>query len=216
MNDLWHLLDQATLETLLMVGVAAPACAIAGLAVGLVLAGTVPDGIAPSSAVHRFFSAITNLSRSIPFLILIVVLLPLTRFLVGTSIGTVAAIVPLVLGGIPYAARLAEAALLELDPGLVKAVVAMGARPRQIMWKVYIPEAMPGLIRAFTVLTITMINFSAMAGAVGGGGLGDLAIRYGYQRFRLDVLMATVVILVLLVQGLQFAGNTLSRYYDHR
>jgi D-methionine transport system permease protein len=216
MNDLWPLLLRATQETLLMVAAAGPICALGGLAVGLLLAVTVPGGIIPSKTLHQFLSAITNLSRSIPFLILIVVLLPITRLLVGTSIGTLAAIVPLVLGGIPYAARLAESALCEVDPGLLTAAVAMGAKPRQIMLKVYIPEALPGLTRAFTVLTITMINFSAMAGAVGGGGLGDLAIRYGYQRFRLDVLAMTVVVLVVLVQGLQAGGNVLSRRFDHR
>jgi ABC-type methionine transport system permease subunit len=149
-------------------------------------------------------------------LILIVVLLPFTRFLVGTSIGTAAAIVPLVLGGTPYAARLVEAALLDVDPGLVQAVLTLGASPSQAIWKVYLPEAVPGLIRAFTVLAITMINFSAMAGAVGGGGLGDLAIRYGYQRFRFDVLLWCCVILIVLVQLIQFSGNHLARRLDRR
>jgi len=216
MNDLWPLLGQGTLETLTMVGVAAPVCAIAGLAIGLALAATAPGGVAPSRSIHQTLAAITNVTRSVPFLILIVLLLPLTRLLVGTSIGTGAAIVPLILGGIPYAARLAEAALLDVEPGLIQAVVTMGATPRQTMLKAYLPEAWPGLIRAFTVLTITMINFSAMAGVVGGGGLGDLAIRYGYQRFRIDILIATVLVLVLLVQALQIGGNALSRRLDRR
>jgi D-methionine transport system permease protein len=141
---------------------------------------------------------------------------PLTHLLVGTSIGTWAAVVPLVIGGIPYAARLSEAALLDVDPGLIQAVVAMGASIRELLLKVYLPEALPSLLRAFTVPAITMINFSAMAGAVGGGGLGDLAIRYGYQRFRIDVLIGTVLILILLVQSIQIAGNALARRVDRR
>jgi ABC-type methionine transport system permease subunit len=216
LNNLGSLLEQGTLETLLMVGVAAPACALSGLLLGLLLTSSHPLGVAPSRALHQVLSAATNISRSVPFLVLIVLLLPLTRILVGTSIGTWAAIVPLVIGGIPYAARLVEAALLEVDPGLVQAGVVMGASVRQVMLKVYLPEALPGLLRAFTVLAITMINFSAMAGAVGGGGLGDIAIRYGYQRFRLDVLLGTVLILIVIVQGIQLGGNLLSEHFDRR
>jgi D-methionine transport system permease protein len=215
-GNLITLLERGTLETLLMVGIAAPACALIGLAVGVLLTATHPLGVAPSRWVHGTLSIITNVSRSVPFLILIVLLLPLTRLLVGTSIGTWAAIVPLVIGGVPYAARLSEAALLDVDPELVQAVRAMGATTVQIMHKVYVPEALPGLFRALTVLTITMINFSAMAGAVGGGGLGDIAIRYGYQRFRPDVLIGTVLILIILVQAIQFGGNTFARRLDRR
>lgn len=215
-RQLFQLLQQGTLETLLIVAVSVPACAVSGLLVGLLLVSTRPDGVAPSAAVYRTLSALTNISRSIPFLILIVLLMPLTRLLVGTSIGTWAAIVPLILGGVPYAARLAEAALLEVDPGLIQAVVAMGASVREILFRIYLPEALPGLLRAFTVLAITMINFSAMAGAVGGGGLGDLAIRYGYQRFRMDVLAGTVIILIVLVQVIQVGGNRLAQRVDHR
>jgi ABC-type methionine transport system permease subunit len=199
-----------------MVAVSVLCCVIFGLAVGSCLAVTSPQGIAPSPEIHQVLAAFANISRSIPFLVLIVLLLPFTRLLVGTSIGTAAAIIPLVVGGTPYAARLVEAALLDVDPGLIQAVVTLGASPSQAVWKVYFPEAVPGLIRAFTVLAITMINFSAMAGAVGGGGLGDLAIRYGYQRFRLDVLLACCVILIVLVQVIQFSGNTLARRLDRR
>ncbi len=215
-SNLADLLQQGTLETLLMVGIAAPACALLGLLIGVLLTASHPLGAAPSPWLHRTLSAITNVSRSVPFLVLIVLLLPFTRLLVGTSIGTWASIVPLVIGGVPYAARLAEAALLEVDPELVQAIRAMGASTTQLMRKVYLPEALPSLFRAFTVLTITMINFSAMAGAVGGGGLGDLAIRYGYQRFRIDVLIGTVLILIVLVQAIQFGGNTLARRLDRR
>jgi ABC-type methionine transport system permease subunit len=199
-----------------MVSVAVLCCAIFGLLLGSWLAVTSPQGIAPVRGVHQSLAALVNVSRSVPFLILIVLLLPFTRLLVGTSIGTAAAIVPLVIGGTPYAARLVEAALLDVDPGLIQAVITLGASPIQAVWKAYIPEAIPGLIRAFTVLAITMINFSAMAGAVGGGGLGDLAIRYGYQRFRLDVLLFCCIVLILLVQMIQFAGNSLAYHFDRR
>jgi len=215
-NNLFQLLGQGTLDTLLMVGIAAPVSALAGLVAGILLTASHPLGVAPSRTLHQALATLTNVSRSIPFLILIVLMLPLTRLLVGTSIGTWAAIAPLIIGGIPYAARLSEAALLEVDPELPQAVRAMGATTSQLMSKVYLPEALPSLLRAFTVLTITMINFSAMAGAVGGGGLGDLAIRYGYQRFRLDVLLGTVVVLILMVQAVQYAGNTLAQRLDRR
>ena len=207
---------EATLQTLAMVSVAVLFCAFFGLLIGSWLAVTSPQGVAPARGIHQALAAFVNISRSIPFLILIVLLLPFTRFLVGTSIGTAAAIVPLVIGGTPYAARLVEAALLDVDPGLIQAMITMGASPAQTVWKAYLPEAIPGLVRAFTVLAITMINFSAMAGAVGGGGLGDLAIRYGYQRFRLDVLVLCCFVLILLVQCIQFAGNRLARHFDHR
>ncbi|WP_213804169.1 ABC transporter permease subunit [Granulicella sp. dw_53] len=215
-SNLLPLLQKGTLETLLMVGIAAPGCAISGLFLGLLLTATQPQGVAPSRVFYQALSAFTNISRSVPFLILIVLLLPVTRLLVGTSIGTWAAIVPLVLGGMPYAARLAEAALLEVEPGLIQAVVVMGASAPEILLKVYLPEALSGLLRAFTVLSITMINFSAMAGAVGGGGLGDLAIRYGYQRFRIDVLAGTVLILIVLVQVIQFGGNYFAKRFYRR
>lgn len=206
----------ATLQTLIMVCVSVSLCAIFGLTFGAWLAISSPQGIAPSRTVHQLLAAFANISRSIPFLVLIVVLLPFTRFLIGTSIGTGAAIIPLVVGGTPYAARLVEAALLDVDPGLIQAVFTLGATPAQAVWKVYFPEAVPGLVRAFTVLAITMINFSAMAGAVGGGGLGDLAIRYGYQRFRPDVLVLCCIILIVLVQSIQFGGNALARRLDRR
>lgn len=207
---------EATLQTLAMVSVAVFCCAVFGLLLGSWLTVTSPQGIAPARGIHQALAAFVNLSRSVPFLILIVLLLPFTRFLVGTSIGTAAAIVPLVIGGTPYAARLVEAALLDVDPGLIQAMTTMGASPVQAVWKAYLPEAVPGLIRAFTVLAITTINFSAMAGAVGGGGLGDLAIRYGYQRFRLSVLLVCCIVLILLVQLIQFGGNHLARHFDRR
>lgn len=207
---------EATLQTLIMVAAAVICSALFGLLLGAWLAVTSPLGIAPARGAHEALAAFVNISRSIPFLILIVLLLPFTRLLVGTSIGTAAAIVPLIIGGTPYAARLVEAALLDVDPGLIQAMITMGASPIKAVWKAYLPEAIPGLIRAFTVLAITMINFSAMAGAVGGGGLGDLAIRYGYQRFRIDVLLLCCIVLIVLVQLIQHTGNYLARKLDRR
>jgi len=216
LSELGPTFVEATLQTLAMVSVSVLFCVVFGLVLGSWLAITSPQGISPARGIHQALAAFANVSRSIPFLILIVLLLPFTRLLVGSSIGTAAAIVPLVIGGTPYAARLVEAALLDVDPGLIQAVVTLGASPTQVVWKVYLPEAVPGLIRAFTVLAITMINFSAMAGAVGGGGLGDLAIRYGYQRFRLDVLVLCCIVLIAQVQLIQFTGNYLARHFDRR
>jgi D-methionine transport system permease protein len=214
--DLTPIFLEATLQTLIMVVVAVLCSAFFGVILGSWLAVTSPQGIAPTRGVHEALAAAVNVTRSIPFLILIVLLLPLTRLLVGSSIGTAAAIIPLVIGGTPYAARLVEAALLDVDPGLIQAMITMGASPLQAVRLAYLPEAIPGLVRAFTVLAITMINFSAMAGAVGGGGLGDLAIRYGYQRFRLDVLVLCCIVLIVLVQLIQHSGNFLAQKLDRR
>jgi D-methionine transport system permease protein len=157
-----------------------------------------------------------NVGRSTPFIILLVAIIPLTRFLVGTSIGTAAAIVPLTVAAVPFVARLAEASLREVDPGLVEAAQAMGASPAQIVTKVLVPEALPGLVAAVTITVVNLIGYSAMAGAVGGGGLGDLGIRYGYQRFLPEVMLAVVVVLVVLVQAVQSAGDRLARRLNKR
>ena len=216
MSEVAGLLWQSTLETLYMVGVSAVFSCLGGLGLGVLLVATARENVAASPVVHRLLTSIVNIGRSIPFIILMVAVVPLTRVIVGTSIGTDAAIVPLILGAIPYVARLVESALLEVDQGVIEAVRSMGATPRQVITKVYLPEAVPGLIRALTIMIITLISYSAMAGAIGGGGLGDLAIRYGYQRFRPDVTVSTVVVLVLMVQAVQFTGDRLSRYFDRR
>jgi D-methionine transport system permease protein len=216
MNEVIGLLWQATLETLYMVAVATAVSAVGGLAGGMLLVATANGRVLKSPVLHRTLAAIVNIGRSIPFIILMVAVVPLTRLLVGTSIGTDAAIVPLILGAIPYAARLVESAFLEVDGGVIEAVITMGATPWQVVTKAYLPEAVPALLRALTIMVITLISYSAMAGAIGGGGLGDLAIRYGYQRFRPDVTLSTVVVLVLMVQAVQYAGDRLSRYFDRR
>ena len=216
MSEVAGLLWQATLETLYMVCVSGIFSAIGGLVGGVLLVATAKGGVVESLVFHRMLAGIVNIGRSIPFIILMVAVVPLTRAIVGTSIGTDAAIVPLILGAIPYVARLVESALLEVDHGVVEAVISMGATPRQVITKAYLPEAVPALLRAMTIMTITLISYSAMAGAIGGGGLGDLAIRYGYQRFRPGVTLSVVVVLVLMVQAVQFTGDRLSRYLDRR
>lgn len=216
MSEVAGLLWQATLETLYMVVVSAIFSCVGGVVGAVLLVATARGGAAASPLIHRGLAAVVNVGRSVPFIILMVAVVPLTRLLVGTSIGTAAAIVPLVLAAIPYVARLVESALLEVDPGVIEAVVSMGATPWQVITKAYLPEAVPGIVRALTILLITLISYSAMAGAIGGGGLGDLAIRYGYQRFRPDVTISVVVVLVLMVQAVQFAGDRISRYFDRR
>lgn len=216
MNELFSLLLTSTLETLYMVSIAAVLCAAGGLALGILLVVTAPGRVLSAPAIHKTLTILTNFGRSIPFIIVVVAIVPFTRLIVGTSIGTNAAIVPLVIGAIPYVARLVESALIEVDPGVIEAVVSMGATPWQLITRAYLPEAVPALFRALTIMTITLVSYSAMAGAIGGGGLGDLAIRYGYQRFRPDVTLATVVVLVVIVQTIQFAGDSLAKRFDRR
>ena len=215
-SALYGLLWKSTLETLYMVGVSTLLAAIGGLVVGVLMVATERGRVLSAPRLNRVLGAVVNVGRSVPFIILLVAIIPLTRWLTGSAIGTQAAIVPLVVGTIPYVARLVESALKEVDGGVVEAVVSMGATPWQVITRAYLPEAVPALVRAVTLTAITLIGYSAMAGAVGGGGLGDVAVRYGYQRFRPDVMLATVVILVALVQLIQLAGETLARRYDRR
>jgi ABC-type methionine transport system permease subunit len=215
-SALMAMLGRATGETLLMVAVSTALAGAAGLALGVLVVATERGGILPAPRLHRLLGAIINVGRSIPFIILMVAIIPFTRLVAGSSIGTRAAIVPLVVGAIPYVARLAEAALREVDRGVIEAVVTMGASPWQVVRRAYLPEAVPALVRAVTLTAITLVGYSAMAGAVGGGGLGDVAIRYGYQRFRPDVMVLTVVVLVAMVQAIQWAGESLARRLDRR
>ncbi len=203
-------------QTLGMVAASSAVASLVGLPLGIVLVVTSPGHILPQPAVHRLLGAIVNAGRSTPFIILLVAIIPFTRLVVGTSIGTAAAVVPLTVAAIPFVARLSESAMREVDPGLIEAAQAMGASPRQVVLKVLVPEALPGLVTAFTILIVNLIGYSAMAGAVGGGGLGDLGIRYGYQRFQPEVMLAVVVILIVLVEGVQTAGDRLARRLDRR
>lgn len=210
------LLLQGLLETLWMVGVSGGLAALLGVPLGVVLVITGAGHILPRPALNTTVSAVANIVRSTPFIILLVAIIPLTRLVVGTSIGTAAAIVPLTLAAIPFVARLTEASLREVDGGLIEAAQAMGATPLQIVVKVLLPEALPGVIAGLTITVVSLINYSAMAGAVGGGGLGDLGIRYGYQRFQPDVMAAVIVILIVLVQAAQSAGDRLARRLNKR
>ncbi len=210
------LVANALLETLAMVGVAAGAGTLIGVPLGVVLFVTSGDGIAPHPWVNRIVGAVVNATRSTPFIILMVAIIPFTRLLVGTSIGTRAAIVPLALAAAPFIGRIVEAALREVDGGLVEAAVAMGASPLEVVVKVLLPEALPAVVGGLTITIVSLIGYSAMAGAVGGGGLGDLGIRYGYERFEPDVMIAVVAVLIALVQLVQSAGDAIVKRVDHR
>ena len=207
---------QAFLETLLMAGASSLIAIVAGLALAIVLHTTAPGGLYARPRLYRGLSAAVNIGRAIPFIILLVALLPVTRAIVGTTLGTWAAVVPLSANLVPFFARIAQVSLGEVDGGLVEAARAMGLRRPQIVRQVLLPEALPGLIGGMTVSVIAMVNASAMAGAVGAGGLGDLAIRYGYERYETRVMFEVIVILVALVSVLQFGGEWLARRADHR
>jgi len=204
------LLVESLGETLYMVGVSAAISTIIGVPLGVILVTTSRGHILENLPVNRVLGAIANATRSTPFIILMVAIIPVTRVLAGTSIGTNAAIVPLSIAAIPFVGRIVEASLREVDFGLIEAAQAMGASPFQIISRVLIPEAMPSIVLGVTLSVISLIGYSAMAGAIGGGGLGDLAIRFGYQRFRVDVMIATVVIIIALVQLVQSAGDMVS------
>ena len=204
------LLAESLGETLYMVGVSAAISTVLGIPLGVILVTSSRGHILENLPVNRVLGAIANATRSTPFIILMVAIIPLTRVLAGTSIGTNAAIVPLSIAAIPFVGRVVEASLREVDYGLTEAAQAMGASPFQIIRMVLLPESMPSIVLGVTLSVISLIGYSAMAGAIGGGGLGDLAIRFGYQRFRVDIMIATVVILIALVQIVQSAGNMLS------
>tara|TARA_R100001369_G_scaffold72437_1_gene100542 strand:+ start:55328 stop:55969 length:642 start_codon:yes stop_codon:yes gene_type:complete len=210
------LILQATLDTLYMVAVSGLISTLVGLPLGVMLYVTRPRQILAKPVLNQVLSIITNVGRSIPFIILMVAIIPFTRMLVGTSIGINAASVPLTIAAIPFVARLVEAALNEISPGLIEAAQAMGATPWQIIRKVLIPEARGGIMTGLTITVVTLISYSAMAGAVGGGGLGDLGIRYGYNRFNPTIMLITVVILVIMVQGFQSLGDYLVRKSDRK
>ena len=210
------LLTKALGETIYMVIVSMAIASAVGVPLGVLLHTTAKGQILENLFVNQTVGSIVNAIRSIPFIILMVAIIPLTRLLVGSAIGTTAAIVPLVIASIPFIGRQVETSLKEVPAGLVEAAQAMGATPAQIITKVLLPEAMPGIVAQLTTVIIALVGESAMAGAIGGGGLGDLAIRYGYQRFRPEVMLATVVVLIVLVQLVQFAGNTLAKRLDKR
>ena len=205
-SNIINLLWESFLETILMVGVSGGLGAAIGIPLGVFLFVTSPKGIMPKPYVNRIIGTIVNAVRSTPFIILLVAIIPFTRLIVGSSIGTVAAIVPLTIAAAPLIARLVETSLREVDKGLIEAAQSMGATNTQIICKVLLPEAMPGILAGLTIAFVALVGSSAMAGAVGGGGLGDMGIRYGYQRFMPEVMAAVVIILIVFVQSLQSFG----------
>jgi D-methionine transport system permease protein len=214
--QLIDLLTTSLLETLLMVGVSGAIAVLAGIPLGVALVVTGRGAMMQQLSVNRVLAAVVNATRSVPFIILMVAIIPFTRWIAQTSIGTTAAIVPLSVAAIPFMARIAENAMREVDPGLITAARAMGSSPLQIIAKVLLPEALPGLVAGTIVTLVSLVGYSAMAGAIGGGGLGDVGIRYGYQRFQPDVMLAVVVVLVALVQVMQSLGDWVVRRMSHR
>lgn len=210
-------LGPALLETLQMVGLSGLATVLLGLPLGVVLLVTQPGGMAQNRPLHLLLSGVlVNITRSVPYAILMVSLIPLTRLLAGTSVGPVAASVSLTIACVPFFARLVETSLREVDPGKIDAAHAMGSTRFQTVWKVLLPEALPSLVAGITTTMVALIGYSAMAGLVGGGGLGRLAYNYGYQRFQPEVMIVVLVILVLLVQLVQLVGDAVVRAVDHR
>lgn len=208
--DITALIWKSCGETCYMVIASTILATLIGLPIGVILTVTDKGQILESKGINSVLGAIVNATRSTPFVILMVAIIPLTRMIVGSSIGTTAAIVPLTLSCAPFIARIIESSLLEIDPGVIEASLSMGASPMQIITKVLLPEAMHSIVLGITLAIISLIGYSAMAGALGGGGLGDLAIRYGYQRFRMDIMIITVVILIAMVQLVQSLGNFIS------
>ncbi|MPB71604.1 ABC transporter permease [Campylobacter fetus] len=203
------LLYEATLDTIYMTFISTFLAFIIGLILAIILVLTKRNGLMPNRVVYSSLDLIVNVLRSFPFIILIIVLFPLTKIIVGTSIGTSAAIVPLTIGSAPFIARLIENAMNEVDYGVIEAALSYGASKTQILFKIMFIEALPSIINAITLTLIVVIGFTAMAGAVGGGGLGDVAMRYGFQRFRPDIMAYTVIILIIMVQLIQSVGNLL-------
>lgn len=203
-------------ETLVMVGISGIVGTLLGLPLGILLHLTHPGGVLQNPKLNRIVGTTVNAVRSTPFIILLVAIIPFTRLVTGSSIGTAAAVVPLTIAAAPFIARLIESALREVDHGLVEAALAMGATTQQIVFKVLLPEAWPGIVAGLTITLVSLTGYSAMAGAIGGGGLGDLGIRYGYQRFLPEVMLAVVLVLIAFVQVVQSAGDWAVRQLSHK
>lgn len=211
-----NLFLQGTVDTLIMTCVATILAYVIGIPLGILLVVTSPNGLRPNRIVSTIVGWIVNIGRSIPFIILLVALIPFTRFIVGTSLGVPGAVVPLVVTAAPFAARMVEQSLEETDSGLVEAAQSFGASTWQIVWKVYLKETLPSLVRGAAITFVTLFGYSAMAGTVGAGGLGDIAIRYGYQRFQTDVMIFAVLLCVVLVIVFQAIGDVTARKIDKR
>lgn len=211
-----NLFLQGTIDTLVMTCVATILAYVIGIPLGILLVVTSPNGLRPNRVVSTIVGWIVNIGRSVPFIILLVALIPFTRFIVGTSLGVPGAVVPLVVTAAPFAARMVEQSLEETDSGLVEAAQSFGASTWQIVWKVYLKETLPSLVRGAAITFVTLFGYSAMAGTVGAGGLGDIAIRYGYQRFQTDVMIFAVLLCVVLVIAFQAIGDVTARKIDKR
>ncbi len=203
-------------ETLVMVAISGVAGSAIGIPLGVLLRLTDRGGVLQSAGINRVVGGIVNAVRSTPFIILLVAIIPFTRLITGSSIGTAAAVVPLTIAAAPFIARLVETSLREVDHGLIEAAQAMGASTWQIVFKVLLPEALPGIVAGFTITLVSLTGYSAMAGAIGGGGLGDLGIRYGYQRFLPEIMLAVVLVLILFVQAVQSLGDWAVRRLSHK
>jgi D-methionine transport system permease protein len=214
--ELIQMIAWSTLDTLMMVGLSGLFGTLLGVPLGIFLATSRANELFPAPAINRIVGVVVNATRSTPFIILVVAIVPLTRLIAGTSIGTAAATVPLTIAAIPFIARVIEAAIREVDQGLIEAARAFGASPLQIVRKVLLPEAMPAITLALTLTIVSLLGYSAMVGAVGGGGLGDLGIRYGYQRFMPEVMLTVVLVLIALVQSVQTIGDNVARRLDKR
>ncbi|MCT4498874.1 ABC transporter permease [Pseudomonas sivasensis] len=215
-SDILQLLLNATGETLYMVLLAGLFTLLIGLPLGVLLFISRRDGLLPLPRLNRVLGGVINLGRSLPFVVMLIALIPLTRLIVGTTLGSTAAVVPITIGAFPFFARIVETALDEVDKGRIEAIVAMGGDIRHVILKVLLPEALPALMAGVTLTLVMLIGFSSMAGVIGGGGLGDLAIRYGYQRFNNQIMVVTVIVLVVLVQGVQSLGDRCVRSLAHR
>ena len=215
-DELWPLLMEGTLDTVYMVSLAALFTVLLGLPVGVVLFISRKNGLLPMPKLNALLGAVINFGRSRPFIVLLIALIPFTRLIIGTTLGSTAAVVPVTIGAFPFFARLTENALDEVDYGRIEAILSMGGTVWHVIFKSLLPEALPTLLAGVTLTIVMLIGFSSMAGVIGGGGLGDLAIRYGYQRFNDQVMVGTVLILVALVQGVQMAGDRLVRRLAHR
>jgi D-methionine transport system permease protein len=215
-EEMAPLLVEATAETAIMVGWSALLTVLFGLPLGVALVVFDRDGLRPLPAVKAVLGLIVNVGRSLPFIVLMIAIIPFTRLVVGTTIGTAAVVVPLTVGAVPFFARLVETALREVDRDVVQAAQAMGAGRGTIVAKVLLPEALPGIVAGVTVTVVALIGYTAMAGTIGGGGLGDLAVRYGYQRFETGVMVATVVLLIVIVQVMQSLGDYVARRLSHK
>lgn len=211
-----QMLGKGFLDSLYMTLISTAFAYIIGLPLGLTLIVTDKEGIHPVTWLNRILGVVINLLRSVPFLILLIAVTPITRFITGTSLGPTATIVPLVIGSAPFIARLVEGSIKEVDKGVIEAAQSMGASPMQIIWKVLLPESRPSLIVGSAIAVTTILSYSAMAGIVGGGGLGDIAIRYGLYRYQYDIMLITVAILVIIVQIFQEVGMKLAKIGDKR